>query len=301
MHPHRGLEVALLTKRKPPVKPQQVFGCDKNPADPWPLQLHMYGPVALPIDQNDPLHQGESYRTEWQVHTEPVAYPEYVYMERGPFRSVFPGDPRVLQPQGVGNCKTYSLVRAANQFEWGRLYFKSRLFASAPDSAQGAWDFTWSTTLRGAAPGDMPPLEYPADNGLTIGHLFNVYVEEQPSGKIGTYVVMRYGTHPTTGQPCFNIYSEQLYVPRVYLCSVPLFPTDTHTIRLDFRLLLDKDWCKLAFNGQVFTIDYLDAFSAFDLVMVDLWTVRAGHPTVQISDIAITSAPANKFATYPFE
>ena len=299
MRSHRGLEVALLTKRKPP-EPRQVFGCDKDQSDPWPLQLHMYGPVAVPIDPNDPRHVGESYRTEWQVHTEPVAYPEYVYMERGPFQSVFPGDPRVLQPQGVGNCKTYSLVCANNQFEWGRLYFKSRMFASPPGSL-GAWDFTWSTTLRGAAPGDVPTTEYPASNGSTIGHLLNVYVEVPPLYKVGTYVVMYYGTHPTTGQPCFNIYSEQLYVPRVYLCSVPLFQADTHTIRLDFRLLLAKDWCKLAINGQVFTIDYVHAFSAFDLVTVDLWMTRAGHPTVQISDIAVTNGPENKFAPYPFE
>ena len=94
MRPHRGLEVALLTKRRP-EEPVQVFGCDPDPGDPWPLQLHMYGPWMYNNWPHTPVPPlgADAYRSQWQVHNEPVAYQKYPY--HTPL-NVYAGDPRVL-------------------------------------------------------------------------------------------------------------------------------------------------------------------------------------------------------------
>lgn len=276
MRPHRGLEVALLTKRRPPLQPQQVFGCNKDPTDPWPLQLHMHGPW-LPILPVPP--GGDAYRSVWQVHNDAVPYQTY------PYHSVddaYPGDQRLLQPRGLGNCQTYSLCGVDFEYTGGRLYFQSRLFASPPGSL-GAWDFSWSTTLTA--------LTSTNDNLLFIW-----------SNKGHGCVLRNIG-----GYLCrLTNFAEGW----VQLMPFPAMPPG-HVLRLDFQCLVAPSWCKVHLNGQTFTLDYGTPFSAFDLVTVEL--VNTNGETggtvggqsygriVQVSDIAIMSAPANKFTTYPFE
>jgi len=272
MRPHRGLEVALLTKRRPPLQPQQVFGCNKDPADPWPLQLHMHGPW-LP---ETPVPPGEDrYRSVWQVHDDAVPYPAY------PYHSVldaYQGDTRVLQPRGAGNCRTYSLCGVATEYTGGRLYFQSRMFASPPGSL-GAWDITWATTLNGTT--------------STTDLLLQVW----SSSGFGC-VLCNFG-----GYLCrLTNFAEGW----VQLAPFQVIPAN-HTLRLDFSCLLASSWCRVHVLGQTFTVDYATAFNPFDLVTVELVNTQgplggAGYGrTIQVSDIAIMSAPANKFITYPFE
>lgn len=282
MHPHRGLEVALLTKRKPPLQPQQVFGCDKDPTDPWLLQLHMHGPWMY---MNWPVVVGapdgvEHYRSEWQVHTDVVPYKEYPWHTAG---STHPDDQRVLLPRGTGNCKTYSLVGVDMEHASGVLYFKSRMFASPPGSL-GAWDLSWTTTIvtSGGNSNDLL-LNIWSDDGYGIGlRAFSGYLH---------YAGVRNG-----------------WVP---LATWPTLPHGEYTRTVEFRCLLASSWCRVHVNGSTHTLDYGDAFKPGSIVTVEL--VRTNGPsggtvsgvhygrTIQVSDIAVVSAPANKFIDYPWD
>lgn len=275
MRPHRGLEVALLTKRRPPEEPVQVFGCDPDPGDPWPLQLHYNGPWLY--DSLTPP-DADHYRSEWQVHTGQVPYPVYPYHES---LSAYDGDPRVLVPRGVGTCKTYSLVGVAMEYTHGRLYFKSRMLSGA--SSMGAWDLSWTTTVTAET----------HSNDL----LLHIYAEE----KFGTAIRVLSGV----------LHRLDLATGWVPLAPWPAIPGDTHTLRTEFRCLIAGSWCRLHVNGQTHTIDYHKGFTMNDLTTVELVHTQGpgGTPingvqhgrVIQVSDIAVVSAPANKNIPYPWD
>lgn len=280
MRPHRGLEVALLTKRRP-EEPVQVFGCDPDPGDPWPLQLHMHGPWMY---MNWPVVVGapddvDHYRSEWQVHTDVVPYKKYPWHTA---LSTHPDDQRVLLPRGTGNCKTYSLVGVDMEHTGGRLYFNSRMFASPPGSL-GAWDLSWATTVT------------------TLGGSGALLLRVNSGSKFGTVLRVLGGV----------LHRLDLATGWVPLAPWPSVPTDTHTLRSEFRVLLAKDWCRVNVHGQTHTIDYRDGFAPHDLVTVELvhtqgegGTAVGGVSygrTIQVSDIAVVSAPANKFVDYPWD
>lgn len=277
MHPHRGLEVALLTKRKPPDEPQQVFGCDKDPSDPWPLQLHMHGPW-LPTNQpGHPTPDGaDHYRSAWQVHTDIVPYQQYPYHA---VHDTHPNDQRVLLPRGTGNCTTYSIVGANWENTSGALYFTSRMLAGGG----GAWDISWTTTV--VAP------------QWSMDLVLHIYSDK------GYGVALRvFGGY---------LHYTDLTAGWIQLAPWPSQPQDTYTRTVEFHCLLANSWCRVHVNGTTHTLEYRDAFSTFDRVTVELVHTHGGGGgtvaginygrAIQVSDIAVVAAPANKHIPYPFE
>lgn len=279
MHPHRGLEVALLTKRN---EPRQIFGCDTDPTDPWPLQLHMAGPWTytgwiVPGDTGDIGY----FRPEWQVHTDVVPYKEYPWH---PAYNTHPGDPRVLLPRGTGNCKTYSLISVRYEGHGGELYFRSRMLASPPGSL-GAWDFSWTTTI--VSPG-----------GNSNDILLNIWADERRGVVLKAFDGYLHFSNSTPN-----------WVP---LAPWPALPQGEYTRTVEFRCLLARSWCRVHVNGATHTLDYGDTFPPFARVTVALVGTRgiAGAfrdvvpeygRSIQVSDIAVVAAPANKHIPYPFE
>lgn len=215
--------------------------------------------------------------SEWQIHDSVVPYNEYAYHTP---MDVYPGDPRVLLPRGTGSCKTYSIVGVELEHTHGALYFSSRMLAGG----MGAWDFSWTTTVVALS----------SSNDL----LLRIFADE----KFGTALRVIDG------------YLQRLDILTgwVPLAPFPPIPADTHTRTTEFRCLLANGWCRVHVNGQTHTIDYHEPFSLFDKVTVQLVHTQGGGGggqsgnkyygrAIQVSDIAVVSAPANKYIPYPFE